>query len=165
MGRQKSAEAIVVSLTTTRRAEHEMPRVGGGNTWDVDEGRRFTASGCPHGGAGVEPWRGCGGCRGGHDDPPAIERGDGRADGSRGQPRQPLACVRAGEAEQGERRCRWHRHARVQGPPATALADDQGQTAGGGIHAFAGAPGGYHVRWCERTAGATPPPTRLRAGT
>ena len=35
---QKSAEAIV-GVSTSRRAEHEVPRVGGGHVRDVAEGR------------------------------------------------------------------------------------------------------------------------------
>ena len=38
MDRQKSAEAIV-GVRTNRRAEREVPRVGGGNLKEADEGR------------------------------------------------------------------------------------------------------------------------------
>jgi hypothetical protein len=38
MRRQKSAEAIV-GVNVNRRAEREVPRVGGGNLEEADEGR------------------------------------------------------------------------------------------------------------------------------
>jgi len=50
---QKSAEAIV-GVSMNRRAEHEMPQVGGGNTRTVYEDRRFAASEYPDGGVGAE---------------------------------------------------------------------------------------------------------------
>jgi len=36
--RQKSAEAIVVGVRMSRRAEREVPRVGGGTLKEADEG-------------------------------------------------------------------------------------------------------------------------------
>jgi hypothetical protein len=50
---QKSAE-VIVGVRMSRRAEQGMPRVGGGNTRTVDEGRRDTASDYPDGGVGAE---------------------------------------------------------------------------------------------------------------
>ena len=50
---QKSAEAIV-GVSMSRRAEHGMPQVGGGNTRTVYEDRRFAASEYQNGEAGAE---------------------------------------------------------------------------------------------------------------
>src|SRR5665213_3579026 len=144
MHRQKSAEAIV-GVITNRRAEHEVPRVGGGNLRKADEGGSWSGRSGGYSRQRTESAGGCGSRRGGHGDPFADESGGGgnESDGSRGGTRQLEARVSAGDREQ---RCGGGgstRGARTQGSPETTLAEHSGQTAGGQLSTAAGTPGGH----------------------
>ena len=107
-GLQKSAEAIVGG-STSRRAEHEMPRVGGGisrKPMKAEADREDQAGTAETGRNPGGRWHSR---RGGHGDPQADESGGATTSlmEARSRTRQPVARVSAGGREQrrGGGRC------------------------------------------------------------